>query len=315
MSADAYADYVQSLGPAAYWKLDETSGTNIVDSGPNGLDLTFAGTLTSTSTGIGQFDSAIDFDGTTNYADGVDADRFTFDGVHRGAPFTWIWWSSWDDYNTTAVGAIVGNTVGSNEAGFLVEFGDTTTNDVFRFGTSNGSTTSYTHHAFGTDSITDGTFRFYALTCDGTTVEFFDSASSVGTVALTSKVTALTDFITIGGTEYSATRYFWWDGKLCQVAFFPKVLTGAQLTMLNNLGTNAYTVAGNLKHGGVNVSNNVRAIDVTDGRVVGSATADGSGNFTMDVSTTNDVYLIEYKTPYVAGADERPRVHGPITVT
>lgn len=69
--ADPFAGYVDlalAYSPLGYWRLDETSGTNLNDASPNNNDATLAGTYTLNQDSIlGDGNKCISFDGSTGY--------------------------------------------------------------------------------------------------------------------------------------------------------------------------------------------------------------------------------------------------------
>lgn len=72
---DPMAEYLEAIGNlVGYWRLDETSGTNAVDSSSSGHDGTYVGSPTLDAADLdAEGNGAPDFNGTTQYVSGSDA--------------------------------------------------------------------------------------------------------------------------------------------------------------------------------------------------------------------------------------------------
>lgn len=309
MSAEAYADLVLALDPVAYWPCDETSGSTLADLGPRGLDASLFGTLANVTTGIGNFNSLIDWDGSSMLAE-VGLHHFgVMAFVNSDAYGAVAFWASFNGFDGGSWGGILGNTVGSAESGWGIYFEDAAATNQIRFGTSNGT---FSGHNYADNSVPDANLHFFVLNMDGTNAALYRDGSLVSSTTVTKRIGAMTDAFNLGGIELSGTSYRH-NGLLGQVSLHQRPLTAAEMTQLYNYGTTVTrNVSGNITVGGSPVAHQVRAIDVVTGRVVGEAVSNGSGNYSMDVSTDNDVYVFEYESPFV---DEPARIHGPITVT
>src|SRR3989338_4782354 len=76
--APAYRDTILLDAPAAYWRLDETSGAAAADASGNARNGTYNGTYTlGVVGGLSDANAAVTFTGTTGEVTTVDADAFS----------------------------------------------------------------------------------------------------------------------------------------------------------------------------------------------------------------------------------------------
>jgi len=90
-----YADKVLLYSPIGYWKLDESSGTDVLDSSGNAFHGTESG-ITWSADGIGDGNTAALFDGNNDYADVFGAGLAAAWNTTQGTLLAWF-------YNTEAV--------------------------------------------------------------------------------------------------------------------------------------------------------------------------------------------------------------------
>jgi hypothetical protein len=83
------------LAPFAYWKFDESSGNQALDSSGNANTGVISGNAAWTA---GKVNSALSFDGTTNYVTIANQDHFNFDA---NMPFSISLWINPTDLNAT----------------------------------------------------------------------------------------------------------------------------------------------------------------------------------------------------------------------
>ena len=297
MSANAYADFLQTLNPLVYYKLDETSGTAITDYGPFGLDGTLSGSaLANVTTGIEQFDSMLDFNGTDHIITlPTTQDNSLIEQLLAHVNYTGIysinWWSRWDDVGGSGRAGIIGNVYDSADGyGWGVFFNDDTSTNAVTIRVS-GDTGSA---GLNMSTAADASLVMYTLTGDGTTVRLYkDSVSSFSGAVAVRQGFVDADAVSIGAIENNGTTYYL-DGLIGQVSVHNRELTQAEITQLYNLGANARTIDGNLKVNGAAVQHNVIVLDRIDGRVAGTGVGDGSGDYSIDASTDNPVYVIDW---------------------
>jgi len=89
-----YADKVLLYSPIGYWKLDESSGTDVLDSSGNAFHGTESG-ITWSADGIGDGNTAALFDGNNDYADVFGAGLAAAWNTTQGTLLAWF-------YNTDA---------------------------------------------------------------------------------------------------------------------------------------------------------------------------------------------------------------------
>ncbi len=127
-SAQAQGGDDLSNGLAAYWKLDENTGTSTTDGSTNGA----AGTLTNGPTWTtGQVGSAVDFDGTDDYITTPDADALEL-SLERSR-FTIAGWFNRDTATTDDTIIAKRNGITAGDGGYIVYIDDATDQLIFEF--------------------------------------------------------------------------------------------------------------------------------------------------------------------------------------
>ena len=89
-----YDDMVLDFEPYAYYKMDETAGTTIVDSSGNGRDGTAFGGLALNQSGPSSFMRSINFNGVDGYIELPEG----YSNFDNG--FTFEFWASWNTFKT-----------------------------------------------------------------------------------------------------------------------------------------------------------------------------------------------------------------------
>lgn len=112
LTAQDYDDMVLDFEPYAYYKMDETSGTTIVDSSGNGRDGTAVGGVTLNQSGPASFMKAIAFDGSDDHIDLPDgysdlSNGFTLEGWVKYDSFS----QNWSRVFEAATGAAGANSI------------------------------------------------------------------------------------------------------------------------------------------------------------------------------------------------------------
>ena len=174
-----YACQVLADGPAAYWRLGETSGTSAIDSSGNGHIGVYTGGYTQGQTpgplsGGGDATAATLFDGSTGYVTNNDA---ALNGT-----FTAITVESWVKTNVAMPGyprivddGYVGNGGTGTKNGYELEF---TPGGGLYFDIGNGS--AWYTAASNSTGYNDGKWHLFEGTFDGTTVKIYADGVMVG---------------------------------------------------------------------------------------------------------------------------------------
>lgn len=222
-ASSAYAAAVMALGPLAYYRLGEASGTTMVDSSGNARDGIFAN-VAHGATGllVGDSDTASTFNGTNA------------SGQVTSAP--------WMDVGTafSITGLIKTSAIGFREitARFTStsvrcwEFRiDSTTGALNFIRVINGGTPT---SVIGVSSVRTGNPIHVGMTYDGSNARLYVNSSLDKTGACTGSLNALSGFTPkLGIGERNSDQFF--NGVMDEIAFYGSVLTGAQIANLHSL--------------------------------------------------------------------------------
>ena len=228
----ALADYpstVSSLGPVAYWRLNETATPPAADVAVNAGSLGdaavayYQGAASHPAPGAlnGRTDSAAAFDGT--------AGTFAFvpynPALNPPAPFSAEVWlnPSVDNPSGTLTCAISSGQFASPRSGWLIYQSDTGWN--LRMYNQNGTATSLS--ITGGGAPVTGTWHHLVVAYDGTNATLYVNGKSAATGTPTSYVPGASGGFAIGGRADSS---FYWNGSADEVAIYNKALTAADVT-------------------------------------------------------------------------------------
>lgn len=112
-TVESYADVVLDMQPYAYYQMNETSGTTIVDSSGNGRDGTANGGITVDQDGPSSEMKALDFDGVDGYITLPSG----YEDISTG--FTFECWINYDDF-AEAYGRVFDFSSGANSVNALI---------------------------------------------------------------------------------------------------------------------------------------------------------------------------------------------------
>ena len=226
-----YGEKVLSYSPIAYWQLNETSGTtavcsvNAAQNGTLNRDISTMGT----GTGIGDGNTAPDFDGGS---DVVDIYTTTFRDAFNGAEGTAACWAK-----VSGVGAW---TDGDLRFGIQLYVDDNNQIYILKSSTSNTLTWNYeagnTVEQISKGSLTETGWMHLALTWTKTSeqVMAYYKGSQEGATATslgTWSGDPLSSIATCIGA-YSVTPGAPWDGYIAHVAMWDSALSGATIAIL-----------------------------------------------------------------------------------
>ena len=209
---DSYSDLVLADGASAYWKLDELSGTNAVDSA-GALDGTYVNTPTLGVQGVlGDGTTAVTFASAS--AERVDvADNVLLRPVAFSLELWFRQVTSDADFEI-----LVSKTVASWANGYGMY-------------TQGGSVHWFVNHYNNSDVIaafTYGRWNHVVGTFDGDTARLYLNGVEVGTPVTGITLTHTTEPFYIASEQALSASYYY-NGSEDEVAFYPSVLTATQV--------------------------------------------------------------------------------------
>lgn len=211
-STVAYPNKVMALVPIAYWKLNETSGTQAADSGGNDLHGTYTnGPTLASVTGAGAtMGNAPLFDKINDYVE------VAHNSVLNSASFTWSFWLYRNAAETGYASLLTKTTSGSWSDGYGVYW----LGSAYKFWAG-----AYNVNASVTESLLN-TWTHYAFTLSGISVTVYINGVSAATgIGANVSSTGTLNFGHSTGGAY-------WGGSLAHLAFYNTVLSGANIASL-----------------------------------------------------------------------------------
>ena len=242
----SYRDYVLSLKPVAYWRLDESSGTTANDLSANHYNGIYSGGYTLGASGAlsgsGDSDTAVLFDGSSGQAGGISL-----------PPAALLDWTeiAWVKTTNTSAGVIFTNRQGSGNASLTLDIGyegGSGKGDGFTYFTLDSNGCEY--GAVGTSNVADGNWHqvagvrqnvsgneVYSVYVDG--VLQSSNNTSVNSGCMNTSATS-TDSWVIG---YGQSWGSYFNGLIDEVAVFNYALSTTQISNLYLAGTTTTAVA------------------------------------------------------------------------
>jgi PKD repeat protein len=223
--ADVYGAAVYALDPTLFWRLDETSGTNLADGGPDGSTATVSGAVTigAASALPGGAGRAATFSG----ADGAFAA-----GVRQYSNPTTYSVETWFKTTTTSGGKLIG--FGNNRTGTSSNYDRhvyMAPNGQLKFGVWTGSSEILT----SPESYNDGQWHHAVATQSAQGMRLYVDGQQVGSNSV-SNPQAYDGYWRIGGDSgWEGATY--WSGSLDEVAVYGAALTAAQVQAHYALGS------------------------------------------------------------------------------
>lgn len=222
-----YIDKVLSYSPIAYWPLNEISGTNADNAeGTAARDGTFARNVTTmgTSAGIGDGNTAPDFDGANDAVDIYSASLDTALNTDEGTMMAWCKVSAWPGNNRMIMTLNKDN----NDWIFIREQGG----NIIRFWFDNTNMgTAFVSYGHG--GSTNWICVASTWSVGGDAFKAYINGAQTGATqsGLVSKAWALNATLTQIGA-YNDTPSSIWDGNLAHAAVWDSALTGPNITDL-----------------------------------------------------------------------------------
>jgi len=227
------ANLVQSTGPIAHWKLDESSGTTAVDS-EGGHDGALSNGPVWTS---GQDNGALEFDGVNDYVD-LTSDAELDDVFLGGATvMAWIRPTSWGESDHGRILDKSSQTAGDRDGWMIAVNGDNPSVEIAQgFDGNRGywrgqagtlSLNEWTHVAFVYDASSDANDPIIYL--NGVALSSMVEVSPSGTIRSDASIS-----LRMGNHAQSTSRTF--DGKIDDVRIYDRMLGAAEILAIAGVG-------------------------------------------------------------------------------
>lgn len=226
----AYADTVNALSPASYWKLDEASGT-FADQRPAAITGTAVnnGSFSYSQTRLIENDAGTSISVTNTNGDAITfGDNYDFTG---SAAFTALAWIHLNTYNSATGHYIWGNLDGSVR-GWYVFLG----NPAVTINVARGDNAGFdvVTHAVSEASI-EGSTHFVGIIYDGTNLKVGYDGAFVNSAASSKSLVAPTTSTLLNLGRYGGGGSGF-DGRLDEPAIWSSALSEAQFLSIYNAG-------------------------------------------------------------------------------
>ena len=200
-------------GPVAHWELDESSGTDAVDSIADN-DGTLAGNPSWES---GILEGALDFDGD---GDRVDAPPILKAGSSQISVLAWVYKRDLGDDR------VLSKSSGTNVSDHIFSLG--VGGDVIRVRLKTADNGGSDDYDAGTISL--NTWTHLAFTYDGAVLRIYKDGNESAQYAFTGDIEASSLPVVIGNVNNSANRY--WNGLLDDVQIYDRALSSGEISVL-----------------------------------------------------------------------------------
>ena len=215
--ATGYAGAVLADSPAAYYRLDESSGTTVFDGSSHGLDGSYSGSPTLNQPGIAAGDTAVSFNGSSQYA------QVPYNAALNGSSFAVEAWAKVSGGAGTYRSLVTSRDIGgSGRAGYIL-YAASNNHWQFWLGTGSGWYILYG------PAVTLNTWTDIAASYDGTTAKLYINGSLAASGTPTSYVPNPASPLRIGAgtTEGPAALYL--PGSIDETAIYPTALTPTRI--------------------------------------------------------------------------------------
>jgi Concanavalin A-like lectin/glucanases superfamily len=212
-----YADDVFKDSPAGYWRLGEASGSTLKDAADNANfgAYTASPTLGVAGAPTGTTDTAVTFNGTTQYA------SVPYTGQLNPASFTVEAWAKPTGGTGTARTVVASQ---DTNKGYLLGIG---TDNKWRFTIGTGSATTV---VTSTNTVTLSSWAHVVGTYDGSTATLYVNGLSTGTPATSVTVSANTTRpLGIGATDTGGTWAGFFPGSIDEAAVYSSSLSSTRV--------------------------------------------------------------------------------------
>lgn len=225
--AEVASLYSFAPGPVGWWKMDENTGTGtgvVKDSSGNGNNLDMQASMTNSNWVPGKFGSALNFDGTDDYATITNANQT---GLGITGPLTIEAWARVDTLGATIV--IAGKSGATPNAGYNIRM---SSGNFFTLALSNDGTTTTNFN--GNTTVSANTWYHVAGVYDGSTVNLYvNGVSDLTPTAYSSGIFNNTAVFNIGARNNGTQP---WDGLVDDVRIYNYARTGKQIIEDMNAG-------------------------------------------------------------------------------
>ena len=179
--------------------------------------------------GFGNFSQA--FSGLNSYAD-IGSSTASYNFIHEDKVFTVAAWVNLDNYTSSAIQSVFGNTFALAQRGFwLVYVGSV---DQYALQITHG-TAGQQDLLYMDDTITDNGWHHVCFTGDGSTIKaYLDGSLQTTTEAVTytGSYGNANNNVEIGSAYNSVSRKYYMDGKICDVRVYDSDIGSAGVSDL-----------------------------------------------------------------------------------
>jgi hypothetical protein len=212
-----YASTVLDDRPAAYWRLDETSGSTAADSSPNGVAGAYAGGPSLGVPGAVFGSPAAAFDGTRQYvevayAPGLNAARFSVEAWVKPSGGAGRWRT-----------VVASRDATGSLAGYVLYAGN---DDRWQFFLGRGAA-SWLVLAGG--SVKPGVWTHLVATYDGAVARLYADGAAIAETPFTSFVPNAARPLRIGAGQTESRAAYFFPGAIDEVAVYPTALSLARI--------------------------------------------------------------------------------------
>lgn len=235
-AATGYQSAVLASAPAAYWRFDESSGTTVRDSSPNGVTGKYVTGYSLGASGAVAGDAAVSFNGTNGRASFGDV----FDFVDN-SPFTiesWIQPTVIDAWNRHIFGKQEKNTANAYEG---YRFAMSSALGLYCERWSSNNNTGLV--SWPAAHFAAGSWYHVACVYDGASLRLYVNGTQVVAKSSPQKVANTAAEVAVGAYSGGASSSFW-AGGLDELAVYSRVLSASELSShIQASASSAVTVA------------------------------------------------------------------------
>jgi hypothetical protein len=209
---------VSNVNLVAAFGFNENTGTLAADNSGNNNN----GTLTNgpTWSALGKFGAAVQFDGTDDYINILDAN--SLDLTTGMTIEAWV-----NPTNVTGYKTVISKDNGTNNQSYTLSANNNTSGAANQRPNTRIRSGSTTTTITGTTKLILNTWAHLACTYDGTTLRYYQNGVQVATVAVTASMTVTANPLRIGGTTALAAQYF--AGLIDEVRIYNRALTAVEI--------------------------------------------------------------------------------------
>jgi hypothetical protein len=220
-----YSEVIASDGPAGYWKLDESAGTNAADSAGSANGTYTGGPSLNQPSGLRNAGTAVSFDGSNNYVAGTDVHDFA-----GTSPFSAEVWFNRGTGNLTSWRRLLSKeryVSPTDKGGWSLQINASTDASPQAVGFYRWNGASSQSLVNSTTATVAGTWYHVAATYDGTTMRLYVNGVLENSLASSLSVENHTQQFALGKLSNGASYY---SGLMDEAAVYGYALNAQQVT-------------------------------------------------------------------------------------